>query len=71
MYKTTNAEKSGDDLLRLFANFDVQLKKLKPNVVRSWFDTTGTEAQTQKLLNWLTEPYLTESNYLSSLYRYE
>lgn len=69
MYNNTNAEKSGDDLLSLFANFDVKLKKLKPNVVRSWFDTTGTD--TQKLLNWLTEPYLTESNYLSSVYRYE
>lgn len=57
-------ESSMNDLFFIFCNFEFwrQIEEMGVGLIQF--------VQIQKLLNCLTDPYLTESNYLSSVYRY-
>ncbi|XP_072395587.1 uncharacterized protein [Diabrotica undecimpunctata] len=53
---------SGEDLLKVFKELDIQLLHLNPNVVKAWFDTDDNDMK--NLLNWMCVS-LSKGNYIS------
>lgn len=49
---------SGDDLLNVFQDLNVQLLNLNPNVVKGWFDTD--DPNMKNLLKWMCSSLSTD-----------
>lgn len=59
---------SGEDLLKVFKEVNVQLLHLNPNIIKGWFDTDDNNMK--HLLCWMCAS-LSRQNYISPLEKQE